>query len=180
MRIRICYSTPSKEDVLGQDYHHGERVSADLFKKLLPSNNYQFYICGPAPMMNQLTQDLIAWGVPEKSVFFEAFGPATVKKLAAAQTPANVAEKTETAFQVTFAKSGKTLSWKPEAGSLLDFADQNGITIDSGCRAGNCGTCITAIKSGEISYLVEHGAPSEAGSCLACISVPKGPLTLDA
>ncbi len=50
----------------------------------------------------------------------------------------------------------------------------------SDCRAGNCGTCITAIKSGEVSYVGEPGAEPEAGSCLTCISVPKSKLTLDA
>lgn len=174
VHLNVCYSNPTSDDVPGKDYHHGERVSVDLFKKLLPSNNYRFYICGPPPMMNQITQDLMAWGVPEKDIFFEAFGPASVKKLAP------VPESGQTVFQVTFAKSGKTLAWQPQAGSLLDFADQNGIKIDSGCRAGNCGTCLTAIKSGEISCLVESGAKPEVGSCLACISVPKDNLTLDA
>jgi len=180
VHLNICYSNPAEDDIQGKDYHHRERVSVDLFKKLLPSNNYQFYICGPPPMMNQITQDLMAWGVPEKSVFFEAFGPATVKKLTPAPSSAQAAEKAQPAFQVTFAKSGKTLAWQPEAGSLLDFAAQNGVTIDSGCRAGNCGTCLTAVKSGEVSYLVESGAKPEAGSCLTCISVPKNNLTLDA
>jgi ferredoxin-NADP reductase len=180
VHLNVCYSNPTSDDVAGKDYHHGERVSVDLFKKLLPSNNYRFYICGPPPMMNQITQDLMAWGVPEQSILFEAFGPATVKKLAPAQPLAQAPEKAQAAFQVTFAKSGKTLAWQPEAGSLLDFATQNGITIDSGCRAGNCGTCRTAVKSGEVSYLVESGAKPEAGSCLTCISVPKNNLTLDA
>ena len=82
--------------------------------------------------------------------------------------------------QITFAKSGKTLDWNPEIGSILDFAEENDIDIDFGCRAGNCGTCITAIKDGEVDYLNEPGAEPEAGSCLACISVPKGNLSIDA
>ena len=68
----------------------------------------------------------------------------------------------------------------PDASSLLDFAEDNDVVIDSGCRAGNCGTCITAIKSGEVDYVGEPGAEPEAGSCLTCISVPKSKLTLDA
>ena len=52
--------------------------------------------------------------------------------------------------------------------------------IDSGCRAGNCGTCITAIKEGDVTYVNEPGSPPEAGSCLACISIPKSNLVIDA
>jgi hypothetical protein len=84
------------------------------------------------------------------------------------------------AIELVFDRSGKTLTWDPAAESLLDFAEDNGITIDSGCRAGNCGTCITAIKSGDVTYFNESGSAPEDGSCLTCISVPKTNLTLDA
>ena len=179
VHLHVCYSNPEGGDAAGKDYHYAERVSVGLFKKILKSNNYEFYICGPPPMMNQITQDLAAWGVPEKAVFFEAFGPASVKKLVPppSAVPASAAQP---ALQVTFAKSGKTFPWKADSTSILDFAAENGVAIDSGCRAGNCGTCITAIKSGEVCYLVESGAKPEAGSCLTCISVPKNNLTLDA
>ena len=45
--------------------------------------------------------------------------------------------------------------------------------------AGNCGTCVTAIKEGEVSYLSEPGAAPNEGSCLACIAIPKSRLVLD-
>lgn len=179
IHLEVCYSDPLDGEVQGRDYRHAERVSVSLLKRLLPSSNYEFYICGPPPMMNQITQELAAWGVPQDRIFFEAFGPATVKKLAPAEPPAAEAG-IAASYQVSFARSGKTCSWKPGTASLLEFAEANGVAIDFGCRAGNCGTCITAIKSGEISYLVDHGAKPEAGSCLACISVPKTDLVLDA
>jgi hypothetical protein len=177
--MNICYSDPTDQDAKGRDYDLAERVSVGLFKRLLPSNNYEFYICGPPPLMNQMTQELIDWGCPEERIHFEAFGPATVKKLqpvvAATAPPA-----AESVIEITFAKSGKKCAWKEGVGSLLELAEANGVTIDFGCRAGNCGTCLTAIQSGEVSYLVDHGAKPEAGSCLACISVPKTSLVLDA
>jgi ferredoxin len=83
-------------------------------------------------------------------------------------------------IEVEFVRAGKTLKWDTAAESLLDFAEENGIVIDSGCRAGNCDTCITAIKAGEVTYINEPGDPPEAGSCLTCIAVPKANLTLDA
>ena len=117
-----------------------------------------------------------AWGVPESSIHYEAFGPATVKRV----TRKDVAVAGAATFKVTFARSGKEYAWDPSAGSLLDFAAANGVQIDSGCRAGNCGTCITAVRSGEFSYKIEPGAPAEPGTCLTCISVPKADLVLDA
>jgi hypothetical protein len=83
-------------------------------------------------------------------------------------------------LQVTFSRSGKTWHWNPAIASLLEFAEEKGIRIDAGCRAGNCGTCLVAVKSGEVEYLAEHGANAEGGSCLTCICKPKSNLVLDA
>jgi len=176
VQLHLCYSNPKEDEVEGRDYHHAERVGVDLFKRLLPSNNYDFFLCGPPPMMNSITEGLAEWGVPEKNVHFEAFGPASAKKTA----PPTAAAEAATGITVTFAKSGKSAPWDPNLGSILDFAEANGVNLDFGCRAGNCGTCITAIKAGEVTYLHEPGERPEAGSCLACISVPKGDLQLDA
>ena len=178
VRLQVCYSRARDEDTLGEDYHHGERVSVDLFKKVLPNNNYDFYICGPAPMMNSLVEGLEAWGVPKARIHFEAFGPATVKKTPKAESAIESSEGT--AFKVTFARTGKVGNWTNAAGSLLEFAEDQGVTIDFGCRAGNCGTCVTAVKEGDIEYLNEPGDMPETGSCLTCISVPKGNIVLDA
>ena len=176
--LQICYSRPGDDDVQGQDYHHAERVSVDLFKRVLPSNNYDFYICGPPPMMKSLTEGLKKWGVPDDHVYFEAFGPASVKK-APAETKKEGADAGPK-HKIVFAKSNKTLPWNTSDGSILDFALANGVNIDSGCRAGNCGTCVTAIKSGQVTYIHEPGTAPETGTCLTCISGPSGDLTLDA
>ena len=180
VHLQVCYSNPLDEDMEGDDYQHAERVSVELFKRVLPSSNYEYYLCGPPPLMNTIVPDLEAWGVPKKNIHFEAFGPATVKKAAPAKTAEDKAAEAAAPIEVTFAKSGKTCTWDGSSDSLLDFAEDNGVTIDYGCRAGNCGTCITAIRDGGVDYVVEPGAAPEAGSCLTCISVPKGKLTLDA
>lgn len=180
VNLHICYSDPLGGDEHNVDYQHEGRVSVDLFKQVLPSNNYEFYICGPPPMMNSLTEALDEWGVPEADVNFEAFGPASVKKAPAAPKDGDATAAKAPTATVTFARSQKTVAWDGSHESLLDLAEANDIAMDCGCRAGNCGTCITALKSGDVSYLNEPGSPPENGSCLTCISVPKGDVTLDA
>ena len=108
----------------GVDYKYKGRVGADLFKEVLPSNNYDFYFCGPPPMMNSLFEGLREWGVPENNIHYEAFGPATVTKKkeadqAAAKAPAATSD-TDAEINITFSKSGKTLAWSADAGSLLN------------------------------------------------------------
>ena len=171
VHIRVCYSDPGEEDLEGMHYQHGARVSVDLFKKTLPSNNYKFYICGPPPMMDSLTVDLEDWGVPRDDIHFEAFGPASAKKVshgAGAGVPA------AGEFKVTFAKSEKSCTWTPESGSLLELAEANGVALNFGCRAGNCGTCLVAVREGKFDYYHEPGVDPEEESCLACIARPTG------
>jgi uncharacterized protein len=181
--LHICYSKPSQDDVLGRDYQHEGRVTVELMKKLLPSQNFHYYLCGPGAFMESITDDLRAWGVPDAWVHFEAFGPASVKKAAKpAMKEALTAEpfKGGAAASVAFAKTGQTVFWSTDAPTVLDMAESLGIRIEAGCRAGNCGACLVAIKSGEVEYIGGHGAEPEAGSCLACICKPKGTLVVDA
>ena len=173
VQLRICYSDPKDDEVVGDGFHHACRVSVDLFKEVLPSNNFEFYMCGPPPMMASLTTDLRDWGVPDEDVYLEAFGPASVQKKAPAAAVV-------TGQVVTFARSNKKFTWDGSHDSILELAEANGVELDSGCRAGSCGTCITAVKTGEVSYVEEPGSLPEAGSCLACVSVPKTDLVLDA
>lgn len=177
LNLHVCYSQPTDEERAAPTpaFRHVGRVSVDLMRRELPDKPFEFYLCGPPTMMNGLISDLKTWGVPDTRIFFEAFGAATVKAPAL-----RAGGTTDVALKVQFGKTGKSFAWDAAAGSLLDFALRNGVAIDSGCRAGNCGTCLVAIKSGEVAYLREPGVTVEAGSCLTCISVPKSKLVLDA
>lgn len=178
VHVHVCYSRPLDSDALGKDSHHAECVSVDLFKRLLASSNYQFYICGPPPMMATILEDLTAWGVPEDDIKFEAFGAATVRKTRA--TLSGMARVPAVECTVTFSKSTKTCKWTNDATVLLELAEANGVVIDSGCRVGNCNTCLTAIKAGDVRYVREPDTMPEEGSCLTCIAIPNGDLVLDA
>lgn len=178
IHLHVCYSRPLPTDLKGRDYHHEGRVSIELLKELLPSSNFEYYLCGNGSFMKNLTEGLDAWGVPESFVHFEAFGPATVKKAAAELTPSQTDFLSKT--KVTFRRSGKTIGWDPNIGNLLDFALANGIRIEAGCRAGGCGSCLVAIKSGTVDYLSSPDATPEEGACLTCICRPSGNLELDA
>ena len=127
-------------------------------------------------MMDSITHDLSKWGVPDSKIHFEAFGPATVKKVASHE--ATLIAQTS-GISINFAKSKKDVVWNGMSSCLLDFVESSGIAMESGCRAGNCGTCSIAIRSGEVEYLSAPGAIVEQGSCLTCISVPKTDLILD-
>ncbi|HEY1771095.1 MAG TPA: 2Fe-2S iron-sulfur cluster-binding protein [Chthoniobacterales bacterium] len=177
VHLQICASKPDPDYEIGRDYQHEGRISVELFKKVLPSSNFDYYLCGPGPMMQDVTEGLKEWGVPEKHIHYETFGPSSVKKVAAVVSPdARVA----TGYNVQFKKSGKALPWCGDQTSILDLAEANGISIPSGCRAGSCGTCQVAVLAGEVDYLEKSDYQAEPGTRLTCIGVPKSDLILDA
>jgi len=178
IHLHVAYSKPGEKDVKGKDFHSEGRVGIELLKEVLPSNNFEYYLCGSGAFMKSLTDGLEAWGVPDSVVHFEAFGPATVKKKAAAPTQAETTHLQK--VMITFARSNKTVRWEPSQENLLEFAKAQGVKIDSGCCAGGCGSCEVAIKSGEVDYLKKPDATPNPGSCLTCVCRPKNDLVLDA
>ena len=173
VHVAVCYSDLDDPPSGGSGIRPW-RVLVDLIQELLPSEDFEFFLCGPAPMMSSLSEDLGGWGVPADRVHFEAFGPATVKR------PGAQIREPGCGLEVTFARSGRSVEWCEVDLPLLELAEESGVAIDFGCRAGNCGTCATTLLGGEVSYLHEPGAPLDEGQCLPCICVPESAVALDA
>jgi ferredoxin len=86
-------------------------------------------------------------------------------------------------FRVEFKKSGKTLEWEGSSGNLLDFAEENGIPMESGCRIGTCGSCKVKLISGTVAMETEDGledADRANGMILPCVAVPESDLVIEA
>lgn len=177
IRVIVCHSRPERaEDIPANAApDHIGRVDIALLREVLPSNNEEFYLCGPSGMMHQLTADLEAWGVPASAIHYEAFGPASV---GGGTTPPE--STTAEPVEVVFTRSGKTAAFTASDTSLLALAERVGVPLDAGCRAGNCGSCATAIVEGAVTYSTPPGDPPPAGSCLPCIARPRERLVLDA
>ncbi|MBF0280885.1 MAG: 2Fe-2S iron-sulfur cluster binding domain-containing protein [SAR324 cluster bacterium] len=177
LHLHICYSRPLESDIKGEDYQHGQWITVDLFKRLLPSNNYDYYLCGPGPMMESLINGLGEWGVPDENIHCESFGPAGFKK---GKKSSHLESTPDLEYQVKFSKSEQLLKWNSEAESLLVLGENNDISMDSGCRSGNCGTCLVAIKSGEFDYTTKPDYECEAGTMLTCCAIPISDIDIDA
>jgi ferredoxin-NADP reductase len=178
VRLRISHTAAASDETEGKDYDYAERLTVKMVESALPSSNFDFYVCGPSAMMSDMIAGLRAWEVPEEHIHYEAFGAASVQQVMAGADSERA--RTDVSLPVTFVRTGKTATWRPEIGTILDLAEHSGVIIEYGCRAGNCGTCLTAVRSGEVAYLGEPGAAAESGTCLTCIGVPKTALVLDA
>jgi hypothetical protein len=184
--LHLCLSNPQADDLdaprSGPVHTHHSRVDVSLLRRLLPLKPFHFYICGPTPMLQSLVPALEDWGVPDGRIHFEAFGPASIprKKPVSAMRAAAQGDAKQDAVMVSFAKSGKQVAWDPAMGSLLEFAENHGIVISSGCRVGACGSCQTPIRAGEVAYAQAPDFDPEPGSCLLCVCTPKTAVTLEA
>lgn len=179
INVVICYAEPTRNCVKGRDFHYRGRVNRRLLQGLLPSADCQFYLCGPPPMQNAIIDELRAWGVAEKDIKWESFGKRRGMKSKAPAVDQGGRPGVEP-IEIVFARSGKVGKWTSEDDTVLDVAEAAGVVMDSGCRAGQCGTCATVIKQGSVRYLEETGAQPLPGTCLTCMAVPKEGLVLDA
>ena len=182
VRTHIRYSRPDRSDAEGRDYDDRGHVDIALLKQVLPFDDYDFYLCGPAPFMKSLYRGLLALDVSESRIHYEFFGPATALKddAATAPAPAPGAEaELGHGIQVTFARSGVTADWDPACDSIRDLAERAGLTPDYSCRSGICHTCMCALVEGEVAYDEEPLDPPDPGHVLICCSRPKTRLVIE-
>ena len=162
----------------GRDFQHAGHVSVELLQQTLPHGQHQFYVCGPSAMMESLVPALIQWGVPRNDLHYEAFGPASIKL---PQDPlSSTGSGPDAILAIQFSRSGRTLEWNGQDENLLEFAERHGIAVDSGCRAGSCGSCETPLLGGEVIYPQAPDHDIAPGHCLLCTGKPASALTLDA
>ena len=178
--LNFCFSDPLATDTAGVNFQHRGRINVALLRGLLLLKPYHFYICGPTLMLESLVPALEDWGVPDAHIHFEAFGPASIKRKNVTITPTSAGPSlpADATVTVTFGKTGVQVPWHADSGSLLELAETHGVAVNSGCRAGGCGSCQTTIVSGAVSYRQSPDFDPEPGTCLLCVCTPKTSVTL--
>lgn len=84
--------------------------------------------------------------------------------------------------RVSFARSGLAIDAAGEV-SLLDIAQQAGVSIANACRTGECGECKAKKCSGEVLMANTAGLAAneeDEGYVLTCVGYANGAVTLDA
>ena len=172
LSVHVCYSQPVPGDVMGRDYDSAGRVDMALLKRVLPFDDHDFYLCGPAGFMQSLYDGLRALGISDERIRFEAFGPASVRRTRTASPAPAIPSADDEALAVTFARSGRRALWRPDRGTLLDLAEAEGLTPAFGCRAGTCGTCATRLVAGAVDYAEPPAYPVAPDDALICCATP--------
>jgi p-toluenesulfonate methyl-monooxygenase reductase component TsaB len=126
------------------------------------------YVCGPAPLLDQVTATTVGWA--DGTVVMERFS-----------APESVAAPGE-AFTLALAQSGLETTVSPDE-SVLDAIERLGVAHPFSCREGICGTCESRVLSGEIDHRCAVLSQAEKDSqtvMMPCVSRCMGEkLTLD-
>jgi len=175
LTVHVRYTAPRPDDAPGRDFDGIGRIDRSILSALLPLDDYDVYLCGPAGFMADMQDALASLGVRPDRIRSEAFGPAgppPAGPTPADPTPAGPSvERSEIAFRT----SGVTATWTPRSGTLLDLAEARGIDAPSSCRAGNCGSCAAPLVRGSVRYQAAPTAEPAPGRVLLCQAVPAGP-----
>ena len=141
-------------------HDHGDPDQAfdlwPLLEKPGSLNGQHVYCCGPSRLMDAVRDMTGHW--PASAVHFESFGADTAPR--ADDRP----------FTVRCRASGVSFE-VPVGRSILDVARAHDIRVPSSCESGTCGSCKTALLSGEADHRDQVLMPEERASrIMVCVS----------
>ncbi|CAM2144603.1 Pyridoxamine 5'-phosphate oxidase-like FMN-binding protein [Pararobbsia alpina] len=172
--IRLLSDT--RDALLGQDYDLEGRIDIAALRATLPFDDYDFYLCGPGAFMQSVYDGLRALNIADARIHAEAFGPSgLVRKTDTAPDQAPSLPVATQPVTVHFAKAGKDAEWTPDKGTLLEFAEAQGLQPEYGCRGGSCGTCRTRIVEGHVGYPAPTDFKVGDNEALICCAMPAQP-----
>lgn len=98
----------------------------------------RLYLCGPQAFMSALHERASQLGWPESHIHSEAFAPGTD-------------DRTGDAFDVTLARSGRTVTVAPEQ-SIATALQAAGVEVALSCEMGICGACLVGLLEGQADH----------------------------
>ena len=182
-KSHIWYSRPTPEDRPDVDFDLPGRIAGGDLEKLGVPLTADFYLCGPAAFLSDLTKSLNTLGVSSDRIHSEIFGagvpitPGIIKSSPARPHPPE--GPTGSGPRISFARSGLNVCWNPKFASLLEFAEACDVPVRWSCRTGVCHMCESGLISGKVAYQPEPlDAPAE-GNLLICCSKPQEDVVID-
>ncbi len=183
------------------------RISTAMLNFIVPDLMARsVFVCGPNAFMQHVRETLEAMDFPMAQYQEESFGGAPVKAKTAEVGSNSAVAKPRSAvgmrngvstrtsggttakpiakdLTITFKASGHTVNTDGNL-TLLEVAEQSGVSLRSACRMGACGACKVQTCGSGVRY---EGNPSalsshdqETGQVLACVAYPMAPIAVDA
>ncbi len=160
----------------GSELFYG-RIDADkcrtYFKHLIDIDDIdEFFLCGPAPMIEGVSETLQDLGADKKKIHFELFSSAgsTVARRDISKVP-----KIDSSISIKLDGITHHFPLSSDGDTILDAALKGGLDLPFACKGGVCCTCRAKLLEGtaemEVNYALEADEV-EAGYILTCQSHP--------
>ena len=141
------------------------------------------YMCGPDQFMTDMRMALTEVGINPAHIHTELFAalPTINPGVVATPTarPHPPAGPTGTGPPVSFSRSGLTVNWSSDYGSILELAEACDVPTRFSCRSGVCHTCVTQLIEGTTVYTQPPLEPPPDGTVLICTAEPQDGIVLN-
>lgn len=164
--IEFVYSRAQEEES-----HYG-RIDAStvnfvLRNKFKGTKFTRFYLCGPEPMINTVSEVLLQNDIPKEDILFELFNTEV-----AGEVKSDLEGATELTIMVD---DEEVVLSMPKNKTVLQAALDEGLDVPYSCQGGICSSCVARITEGKAemeknSILVE--SEIEEGLVLTCQAHP--------
>ena len=182
-RSFVAYSKPDVLDRVGIECDGYGRLNLSTLRELQVPKDADFYLCGPTAFLSEFVSGLKEWGVASSNIHSETFGAESSLTPGISSRTSNSPHLPENLSgvgpNVSFIRSGLTVPWDPQFGSLLELAEACDVPVRWSCRVGVCHTCESGMIDGRVEYAPEPlDRPSE-GRVLICCAKPLSEIQLD-
>jgi ferredoxin-NADP reductase/MOSC domain-containing protein YiiM/ferredoxin len=183
-RSYIIYSRPGQDDQPGRDFDAAGHFNVAVLKELGVPREADFYLCGPATFLHDLTSGLATWGASRERIHTEIFGPTPSSTPGLVDSVPSLPPHLPTGSVgtgplVSFSRSGLVAQWDLRFQSLLELAEACDVPVRWSCRTGVCHSCESGLIAGSVSYQPEPLERPAEGNLLICCSQPEGEIVLD-
>lgn len=155
------------------------RKGAELCKHVLKLNAIdEFFLCGPEPMISEVSRGLRAQGIGEDRIHYELFtSSAADAETVLAKHHDRAVKMAGKVCEVTIISDGKQTKFELSADgeNILDGGLDNGVDLPFACKGGVCATCKAKVVEGEVDMDLNHALEKEeleAGYILTCQAHP--------
>lgn len=170
------------EDMLFNGLITVEKAAALAQRFVQDNADTEYFICGPEPMMVNVSEALDKLGVDKKRVHIELFtapvASAELQKTEPAAEPAEGAFEGMAKVMVILDGRETEIEVPAKGKTILDTAEEAGLDVPYACKGAVCCTCKARIVEGQVAmdmnYALTDGEVAE-GYVLTCQSHPLTP-----
>ncbi len=155
------------------------RKGGELCRRLLRLDMIdEFFLCGPEPMISEVSRGLRAEGISEDKIHYELFtASAADAQVVLAKHHERAVKMAGKMCRVTVIADGKQTQFdlSAEGENILDGGLEQGVDLPFACKGGVCATCKAKLIEGEVDMDLNHALENEeleAGYILSCQAHP--------